>query len=87
MIPVEKRILWRLLEFDALNRRGYIAPVQSEAIIEAVKKGDLPPFHECQEEDAWRFRRELHEVAGHIDEDGNKIPDSKLKKVECANRS
>ena len=78
--PVEKRVLWRLLEFDAANRMGYIAPVQAEAVIEAVMNGDFPPLHECEEEDTWRYRRELREVAGHIDEHGKKIPTARLRK-------
>ena len=81
IIPVDKRVLWRLLEFDAFDRRGYIAPVQAEAVIEAVTKGDSPPLHECQEEDALRFRRELREVAGNIDEYGNKILSAKFRKT------
>ena len=43
-VPVEKRVLWRLLEFDAANRMGYIAPVQAEVVIEAVMNGDFPPI-------------------------------------------
>ena len=74
MIPLEKRILWRLLEFDATDRTGYIAPVRAEAAIEAVMNGDFPPLHECEKEEAWRYRREFGEVAGHIDERGNRIP-------------
>ena len=79
-VPVEGRVLWRLLEFDIANRVGYIAPVQAEAVIEAVVNGDFPPLHECEEEDAWRYRRELREVAGHIDENGKKIPTAKPRK-------
>ena len=79
-VPVEKRVLWRLLEFDAANRMGYIAPVQAEVVIEAVMNGDFPPLHECEEEDTWRYRRELREVAGHIDEHGKKIPTARLRK-------
>lgn len=74
IVPVEKKVLWRLLDFDAFDRMGYVAPVQAGAIIEAVMNGDFPPLHECKEEDAWRYRRELREVAGHIDKHGNKIP-------------
>ena len=73
-VPVEKRVLWRLLDFDADDKIGYIAPVQAEAVIEAVMNGNTPPLHECEEKDAWRYRRELREVAGHLDERGNKIP-------------
>ena len=79
-VPVEKRVLWRLLEFDDVNRTGYIAPVQAEAVIEAVMNGDFPPLQKCEEEDAWRYRKEPHEVAGHIDEYGNKIPTAKPRK-------
>ncbi len=73
MVPVAKRVLWRLLEFDVTDKRGYITPVKAEAVIEAVMNGGCPPLHECEEEDAWRFRRELREVAGHIDEKGDRI--------------
>ena len=79
IVPVEKRVLWRLLEFDAVDKTGYLAPVQAEAVIEAVMDGNIPPLHECEEEDAWRYRRELREVAGHIDEQGNKIPIAKSR--------
>ena len=74
IVPVEKRVLWRILEFDVTYRTGFIAPVQAEAVITAVMNGDFPPLHECDEKDAWRYRRELREVAGHIDEQGNKTP-------------
>lgn len=74
VVPVENRVLWRLLEFDVAERTGYIAPVQAQVIIEAVMNGDFPPLHECEEEDAWRYRRELREHAGRIDIHGNKIP-------------
>ena len=73
IVLVEKRVLWRLLEFDASERLGYIAPVQAEAVVEAVMNGDSPPLHECKEEGAWRYRRELLEVAGDIDEHDNKV--------------
>lgn len=73
-VPVEKRVLWRLLEFDVATKTGYLAPVQAQAVIDAVMNGDFPPLHECEEEDAWRYRRKLREVAGHIDEQGNSIP-------------
>ena len=79
IIPVEKRVLWRLLEFDVATKRGYVAPVRAEAVVEAVMNGDLPPLHECDEEDAWLFRRELRDVAGRIDEYGNKVLDAKLR--------
>lgn len=77
IVPVEKRVLWRLLEFDATDRTGYIAPVQAEAVIKAAMNGHFPPLHDCREEDAWRYRREFREVAGHIDEQGNRIPTGK----------
>ena len=77
IIPVENRVLWRLLEFDVSDRTGYIAPVQAEAVIEAVMNGHFPPLHECNEEDDWRYRREFREVAGHIDELGSGKPTGK----------
>lgn len=76
--PVEKRVLWRLLEFDATDKTGLIAPVQAEAVIEAVMNGEFPPLHECEEDEAWRYRREFREVAGHVDEKGNRIPSGAL---------
>ena len=79
IVPVEKRVLWRLLDFDATDRTGYVAPVQAEAVIEAVMNGDFPSLHECEEEDAWRHRREFREVAGHIDEQGKRIPTGKSR--------
>ena len=36
--------------------------------------GDYPPFCVCDEEDAWLFRRSGAELAGLIDEHGNRIP-------------
>lgn len=77
-VPVEKRVLWRLLEFDADDRVGFLAPVQAEVIIEAVMIGDAPPLHVCEEEDAWRYRRQLREIAGHLDDHGNRIPGTAL---------
>ena len=74
MIPVEDRVLWRLREFDAAHGTGYIAPVQAEAIVEAVMDGVLPPLHICEEEEDWRYRRSFGDIAGHIDEHGNRIP-------------
>ncbi len=79
IIPVEKRVLWRLLEFDSIDKTGYLAPVQAEVVIEAVTDGNIPPLHECEEEDAWRYRRELREVAGYIDKQGNETPIEKSR--------
>ena len=79
IVPVEQRILWRLLEFDAVDRTGYLAPVQAEAVIEAAMDGKIPPLHKCEEEDAWRYRRDFREVGGRIDELGNKIPTAKSR--------
>ena len=73
IVPVEERVLWRLLEYDAANRRGYIAPVQAEVVIEAVMNGEIPPLHECEEDDAWRYRRDFSEVGGCLDEKGNRM--------------
>lgn len=78
-VPVRDRVLWRLLEYDASDRTGYLAPVEADAVIEAVMNGDLPSMHECEEKDAWRYRREMREVAGQIDEQGNRIPCGKLR--------
>ena len=77
VLPVEERVLWRLLEYDAACSRGFIAPVQAEVVIEAVMDGKFPPLYECEEKEAWRYRRGLREVAGHIDEQGNKVPTQK----------
>ena len=86
IVPVEKRVLWRLLEFDVTESKGYIAPVQAGAVVEAVMKGTCPPLHECEEEDAWRYRRELRELAGHIDEQGNRVPRGKSRSIPSNDR-
>lgn len=80
VIPVENRVLWRLLEFDAADGTGYIAPIQADAVIEAVMNGELPPLHECEEEDAWQFRRDFRDVAGYVDEQGNKVSSAEPKR-------
>lgn len=85
IVPAETRVRWRLLEFDASDRMGCIAPFQAEPDIEAVMNGDFPPLHECKEKDAWRYRRELREIAGHIDEHGNKIPAAYARKLNFPN--
>ena len=82
IVPVEKRVLWRLLVYDTVDKNGLIAPVQAEAVIEAVMSGDYPPLHECKKEDAWRYRRELREVSGHIDKRGNRIRSTILRKSD-----
>lgn len=86
IVPVEKRVLWRLLEFNVTETKGYIAPVQAGAVVEAVMKGKCPPLHECKEEDAWRYRRELRELAGHIDEQGIRIPRGKSRSIPSNDR-
>ena len=74
VVPVEKRVLWRLLDFDAGNRTGFIAPMKSATVIEAVIEGKFPPLHKCNEDEAWRFRGDMSELVGHIDEHGTKVP-------------
>ena len=76
--PVEEQVLWRLLEFDATDKTGFIAPVQAKVVIEAVMGGEFPPLHKCEEADAWRYRREFREVAGHVDENGKRMPSGAL---------
>ena len=73
-VPVQERVLWRLYEYDVESRQGLIAPINSEILIAAVMNGDYPPFCVCEEEDAWLFRRRMIELAGQIDESGNRIP-------------
>ena len=73
-IPVRKRTLWRLMKFDKVNRFGLLAPVAAEAVIDAVMEGEMPPLSVCDENEAWKFRREMKEVGGRIDRFGNKTP-------------
>ena len=74
IVPVQQRVLWRLFDFDVENRKGLLAPVKAEAIIEAVMDGEIPPLHECDEDEAELYRRSMREVAGQIDDNGTKIP-------------
>lgn len=73
-VPVQTRKLWRLYEYDVGSRQGLIAPIKSQMVIEAVMNGEDPPLCECDDEDAWKFRRSTRAVVGHIDEHGNRIP-------------
>ncbi len=72
-VPVQDRILWRLLEFDAFSKRGLIAPVQAQVVVEAVMNGEAPPLHRCEEQEAWRFRREFRTLADQVDECSNNV--------------
>ena len=84
-VPLQHRVLWRLLDFDVHARVGHIAPVQANLIIEAAIDGTFPPpLQECKEDDAWRFRRDLRRLAGHIDQDGVKIPAMSYKPTSSA---
>ena len=51
--PVGKRVLLRLLEFNAADRTGYIAPVQAEAVIEAVMTGGFSAIARVQGGRCW----------------------------------
>lgn len=74
VVPVQARVLWRLYAYTVESRQGLIAPIKSQMVIEAVMNGEDPPLCECDDEDAWKFRRSTRAVVGHIDEHGNKIP-------------
>ena len=71
-VPVERRILWRLLKFDTADKTGIIAPVRAKTVIEAAMKGRFPLLHKCDEKDAMKYRRKLVTFAGYIDESGSK---------------
>ena len=62
-IPSSSHVLWRLLEFDFNDNRGFIAPVASDMVVNSALEGDPAPLMQCEEHDAWRFRRELVEVS------------------------
>ena len=55
--PSRQLVLWRLFGFDLAKDQGFIAPVGSDALVEAVVNGDPLPLHRCEERDAWRYRR------------------------------
>lgn len=62
MTPSQEHVLWRLVQFDPDTNLGFIAPVRSDWLIQAILNGDPLPVMRCDEEDAWRYRRQLHEV-------------------------
>ena len=54
--------MWRLVQFDPDTDLGFIAPVRSDWLVQAVRNGSPPPIVRCEEEDAWRYRRQMREV-------------------------
>ena len=60
--PLEEHILWRLLVFNPDDGRGLIALVRMDWLVQAVLDGNSVPLAQCEEEDAWRFRREMVQV-------------------------
>ena len=60
--PSREHVLWRLDQFDPDTGLGFIAPVRSDLLVQAVLNGDSPPLVRCEEEDAWRYRRQMREV-------------------------
>ncbi len=59
--PSEKHLLWRLLGFDPDEGLGFIAPICSDWLVQAVVDGDPVPLMQCEEEEAWRHRRPFRE--------------------------
>ena len=62
-IPSSKHTLWRLFDFNVNDNLGFIAPVPSDWIAKAALNGGPLPLMQCEEKDAWRYRRELKEVS------------------------
>lgn len=62
MTPSREHLLWRLFLFDPGAGLGLIAPVRSDWLVQAVLNGDSMPLMRCEEEDAWRYRREMRKV-------------------------
>ena len=60
--PDEQHVLWRLFHFNLETKLGFIAPIASTWLLEAASNGNPTPLMQCEEEDAWRYRRELVEV-------------------------
>ena len=58
----DNHALWRLLEFDTKTNRGVIAPVRADWVIEAALNGGDMPLMGCEEQDLWRYRREMVQV-------------------------
>ena len=61
--PSGQHVLWRLFEFDARENRGFIAPIGSDVLVEAVLNSAPLPLHRCEERAAWRYRRNLAELS------------------------
>ena len=60
--PSRKHLFWRLFEFDPEDGLGFIAPVRSDWLVQTVLDGDPVPSARCEEDLAWRYRRQFREV-------------------------
>ena len=60
--PSREHLLWRLFEFDPEDGLGFIAPVRSDWLVQAVFDGDPVPLARCEEDEAGRYRRQFREV-------------------------
>ena len=57
--PSAQHLLWRLFDFKPEDGRGFIAPVRSDWLVQAVLDGDSLPLMRCEKKDAWRHRRTM----------------------------
>ena len=60
--PSGEHLLWSLFQFDPAEGSGFIGPVRSDQLVQAVRNGNPVPVMQCAEDDAWRFRRRFPEV-------------------------
>ncbi len=66
-IPIFERTVWRVLDIDSLKNEGMIAPIPAQWVVEAAMNGTPVPLARCDEKDAWRYRRNMVEVDGSLD--------------------
>ena len=74
-IPVSDRVIWRMLEYHSEENTGRIAPVPAAWLIKAAMNGRRVPLPKCGEENAWRYRMEMAELATGGGDFGDSLED------------
>ena len=69
---LKQKTFYRLLDFDAEERTGSIAPISADVLVDSLLKGRPLPMFKCKETDAHKYQRKMREIGGSIDDQGNK---------------